>query len=68
MWANTIRKHDIANLGSSIKEELDFRPARNGLHDVAFEFINFMLKNGRKANELHKNIVKKYISIFNKFY
>src|SRR3989338_3326615 len=34
-WAKTIKKHNIANLGLNIKGELDFQPARNGLHDVA---------------------------------
>ncbi len=68
VWANTIRKHDIANLGSSIKEELDFQPARNGLHDVALEFVGLMIKKGNDALTLHQGLTKKYISIFNLFY
>ena len=67
-WAKNIKKHNIANLGLSIKDELDFQPARNGLHDVAFSFVDFMLKKGRKAIDLHSDLVKKYVSIFNEFY
>lgn len=64
-WAKTIKMHNVANLGASIKDELYFQPARNGLHDVAFEFIDFMVKKGRNAIELHKDLVKKYVSVFN---
>ena len=63
-WAKTIKRHDIANLGMSIKDELDFKPARNGLHDVSLCFVDFMIRRGRKAIELHDDLVRKYISIF----
>lgn len=67
-WAHTIKKHNIANLGLSIKEEIDFQPARNGLHDVALSFVNLMVKKGRKAMQLHSDLVKKYVSVFDKVY
>ena len=67
-WAKTIKKHNIANLGSSIKDGFDFEPARNGLHDVAFSFVDFMLKKGRKAMELQKDLIKGYVSVFNRIY
>lgn len=67
-WAKTIKKHNVANLGTNIKEEIDFQPARNGLHDVAFAFVGFMVKKGRKAMELHKDLVKKYICVFDRVY
>ena len=67
-WAKTIKEHDIANLGLNIKEAPDFQPARNGLHDVAFGFVDFMVKKGRKAMHLHDDLVKRYTSIFNSFY
>src|SRR3989338_535337 len=51
-WAKTIKQHNVANLGSSIKDNFDFQPARNGLHDVAFAFVDLMVKKGRKAMEL----------------
>lgn len=67
-WAKIIKHHNIANLGLSIKDELDFKPARNGLHDVAFAFVDLMVKKGRKAMELHQDLVRKYTSIFNIIY
>ena len=67
-WARTIKEHNIANLGLSIKDELDFQPARNGLHDVAFAFVDFMVKKGRKAMQLHDDLVKRYVSMFNALY
>lgn len=67
-WAATIKKHNIANLGLSVKDELDLQPARNGLHDISFGFVNFMVKSGRKAIELHADLIKGYLSIFNKIY
>ena len=67
-WAKTIKKHNIANLGLSIKEDIDFQPARNGLHDIAFAFVDFMVKKGRKAMELHNDLVKKYVSVFDRVY
>lgn len=66
-WAKAIKEHNIANLGLSIKEELDFRPARNGLHDLAFAFVDAMVKKGRKAMELHEDLVKGYLSVFDNF-
>src|SRR3989338_6639107 len=67
-WAKTIKKHNVANLGMNIKEEIDFQPARNGLHDVAFAFVDFMVKKGRKAMELHGDLIKRYISVFDRVY
>lgn len=67
-WAKTIKQHNIANLGSSIKDELDLQPARNGLHDVAFSFVNSMVKKGRKAINLHEDLVRGYISVFDRVY
>ena len=67
-WARTIKKHDVASLGPSIKDNIDFQPARNGLHDIAFSFVDFMVKRGRKAMQLHDDLAKRYVSIFNLFY
>ena len=65
-WAKTIKKHNVANLGLSIKD--DFNPARNGLHDMAFGFIESMLKKGRKAINLHNDLAKGYLSVFDIMY
>lgn len=67
-WAKTIKEHNIADLGVNVKDELEFKPAKNGLHDVAFSFVNFIIRKGRKAIDLHDDLVKKYISIFNRLY
>ena len=67
-WAKTIKEHNIANLGMCIKDELDFNPAKNGLHDVAFSFVDFMVKKGRKAMQLHDDLARKYVSVFNALY
>lgn len=67
-WAKTIKKHNVANLGLSIKDDIDFQPARNGLHDVAFDFVDFMVKMGRNAIEIHGDLVRRYISLLNLFY
>ena len=67
-WAKTIKQHNLENLGQNIKDEIDFQPARNGLHDVAFSFVDFMVKKGIKAIDLHRDLAKKYVSVFNKCY
>ncbi len=67
-WAKTIKKHNTANLGLSIKDEIDFQPARNGLHDIAFAFVDFLVKKGRNAMQLHDDLARGYVSVFNAVY
>ena len=67
-WARTIKKHNIANLAGSIKDDIEFSPARNGLHDVALEFVNLMTKKGRSAMDLHKDLARRYLSIFGTYF
>jgi len=67
-WAGIIKKHNVANLGLSIKDDFGFQPARNGLHDVAFGFVDFMVSKGRTAMELHDDLARKYVSVFNIIY
>lgn len=67
-WAKTIKKHNVANLGLSIKDEISFHPARNGLHDVAFGFVDLMARKGRKAINLHSDLIKCYVSVFDRVY
>jgi len=62
-WAKTIKKFNVAGLADSIADEIDFAPAKNGLHDVAFSFVNIMAGK-RKPMELHDDLVKGYRSIF----
>ena len=67
-WAKTIKKFNVANLGLSIKNEFEFQPARNGLHDMSFEFVSLMINQGRKALDLHDDLVKRYVSVFDRIY
>ncbi len=63
-WAKTIKNSNIGNLKDNIQDDLDFNPARNGLHDLAFFFVKKLMNNGLKPMEIHNNLVKKYISLF----
>jgi len=64
-WAKTIKKHNIGNLAENIKDNSDFNPARNGLHDLAFFFVKNLVDKGIKPMDVHWYLVKKYISLFN---
>ena len=64
-WAKTIKKNNIGNLSENIKDDLDFNPARNGLHDLAFFFVKKLMNNGLKPMEVHWDLVKGYVSLFN---
>lgn len=63
-WAKIIKENNIGNLAENIKENIDFNPARNGLHDIAFFFVKNLMNNGLKPMEIHNSLVKKYISLF----
>jgi len=58
-WMKVIQENNIGRLGGSFVTE---RPAENGLHNVAFAFVEKMIKAGfsqpRKqlANNLTKNL------------
>ena len=65
-WANNLKEHNVANLGTSISQT--FSPAKNGLHDLAFEFVDLMTRKSRNAKQLHEDLVKRYVSILNKTY
>jgi len=64
-WTKTIKKNNIGNLSNNIKENLEFKPARNGLHDLAFFFVKKLIHNGLKPMQVHWNLVKGYTSLFN---
>lgn len=67
-WAKTIKNHNIADLGLSIKEDFSFKPAKNGLHDIALEFVDLVMKKGKSALRLHNDLTKKYVSVFDTIY
>src|SRR3989338_3220043 len=54
-WMETIVKHNIANLRYNIN--LDFVPAQNGLHDIAFGFVKNVIGAGNKALAVFRNLI-----------
>ncbi len=54
-WMQVIKKNDIAGLGEAIVTE---RPAENGLHDVAFRFVERLLREGTKAWKVYQELVQ----------
>lgn len=55
-WMEAIVKHNIANLKESIN--LDFIPANNGLHDIAFGFVRNIIQAGKKALTLFQELIR----------
>ena len=53
-WMNKIQQEDIARLGDSFITE---NPAINGLHNVAFNFVQKMVKSGLEAWTIYRQLV-----------
>ena len=53
-WIKAIKKHNIANLSAAVCID---RPAKNGIHDVAHEFVIRMMQSGRNAIDIFKKII-----------
>ncbi len=51
-WTKAIFENNIAGLKRSINAEI-FRPAQNGVHDVAFSLVQKLTASGRKALEVY---------------
>lgn len=64
-WVKTIIEHNIAGLRYSFN--LDPKPARNGLHDVAFSFVKELLSKGKKAIQVYWDLAKGVITVENVF-
>jgi hypothetical protein len=60
-WMKTIVDENIANLSSNIN--LDFMPAENGLHDIAWLFVRKIAKTGKTAMEIYTKIVTGLLSV-----
>jgi len=54
-WAKTIKEHNIAGLADSIT--LNFKPAKNGLHNIAFDFVRTKVTQGLQALEVYFKII-----------
>lgn len=59
-WMEAIKLRNIADFGHNII--LD-RPARNGLHDVAFRFVWKLIDNGKEALEVFGDLVRGRVSV-----
>lgn len=53
-WMRKIKELNIANLATAI--QLD-RPARNGLHDVALDFVLKLTQEGREAFDIYLDLI-----------
>ncbi len=53
-WMDAIRRENIAGLRDAIVPE---QPAQNGLHDVAFVFVQRLLNTGKEALEVYGELV-----------
>ncbi len=60
LWMETIREHDIAGLQKALVEEI---PAENGLHDIAFAFVQRMLRKGKKVSEIYTKIIAGFLPV-----
>ncbi len=59
-WMQTIKEHNIANLQSSIITE---NPAPNGLHDKAFFFVDKLIRKGKDAWQIYKQIIQNTLTV-----
>ncbi len=59
-WVKTLHKHNIAGLTNCITPTI---PANNGLHNIAFDFIQSMTKKGKQAIEIFTNLMTGELSI-----
>jgi len=61
-WMEAIKQNNIAGIAECISP----RPAKNGIHDKAFELVIEQAEQGKKAMEIFKEIVQGKISISSK--
>src|SRR3989338_2589669 len=60
-WIETIMKHNIGNLKANFT--LDLKPANNGLHDVASNFVKKLLQMGKEAIDVYGEIVGRVVTL-----
>ena len=60
VWMNVIQEQNIAGLSSAIVTE---RPAENGLHNVAFRFVEMIIRTGEEAWAVYNNLIRKILSV-----
>lgn len=60
-WVEAIMKHNIGNLKNNFT--LDLQPAQNGLHDIASTFVKNLVRKGKDALEMYKELAKRMLSV-----
>ena len=58
-WMETIRDNNIAGLQPNIL----INPAKNGIHDVGFEFVQYLMQAGSSALDVFKTLSRGLASI-----
>ncbi len=53
-WLKTIKEHNIANLSKSINLQ---KPAQNGIHNIALNFVRKLINQGKTAFEIYSEII-----------
>lgn len=53
-WLDTIKQHNIAGIGRNI---IQINPAKNNFHDLAFEFVINLVRNGMRAIDVFRELV-----------
>jgi hypothetical protein len=57
-WMNIIKEKNIAGLKESIVTET---PAENGVHNLAFFWVEKLISSGMNALEIYLNLIKKIL-------
>ncbi|MBU0535821.1 MAG: hypothetical protein KKE20_02565 [Nanoarchaeota archaeon] len=60
-WLRILQEHNIAGMKRSIN--LNAMPARNGLHDVAFDFVIKLIRQGRECFDIIKDLMQNKIRV-----
>ncbi len=59
-FMHSLHEYNVANMRNCIN--LDFNPATNGIHNVAFNHVSRLITNGTKPLEIFRGIVQKQIT------
>lgn len=60
LWMKIIKEKNIANLSAAIITE---RPAENGLHNVSFQFVQNLIREGGEEEEIYLQLAREKISV-----
>ncbi|MEW5897463.1 MAG: hypothetical protein AB1668_07245 [Nanoarchaeota archaeon] len=60
LWMKVIKEQNIADLGDAIVNEL---PAENGLHNVAFGFVQELIKRGEDLLDIYLGIIRRILFV-----